>query len=326
MSHSSIRLAVIGCPGNTALWRDIALRLRDACFTVVVDNDSALGKSVANAIGASLVVDSLETALKMHSEEFDAVIVSRSLSIRPEITQLAVGARKHLMVDAPVSGLLSEIETVIDACTRKGVCFAIGGTLRLTPTIQVIKGRLASGKLGHPSLLRVHRWRSFTNDKRPLLAETLFADVDVAVWLFDAKPTEVYALARGGGIGTTPDYVQVHFGFPSGAMALLDFSSTHPEGKGYDSLSLIGSSGAAYADDHNNTHLLFKGGNPEALISDQGKGHLVLEIQGFVDAITGQTDAPVGGKDCLAVHQVLDAIERSLREKRVIHEQKGMYV
>ena len=148
----------------------------------------------------------------------------------------------------------------------------------------------------------------------------------MALWLFNARPTEVYALARGGGTGTTPDYMQVHFGFPSGAMALLDFSATHPEGKGYNSLSLIGSSGAAYADDHNNTHLLFNGGNPEALISDQGKGHLALEIQGFVDAIIGQTDSPVGGKDCLAVHQVLDAIERSLREKRVIHEQKGMYV
>ena len=329
MSHSSIRLAVIGCPGNPALWRDIAMRLQDACFTVVVDNDARLGKSMAEAIGASVVVGSLEAALNRHSEEFDAVIVSTSLSNGPELAQLAGRAQKHMMVDAPVAGSLAEAEAMIDAAEQQGVCFAVRETLRLTPSVRVIKDRLAMGKLGHPGLLRVHRWRSIHHDKRPHLAHTLFADVDLALWLFNARPTEVYALTRGGGgggTGTTPDYIQVHFGFPSGAMALLDFSAAHPEGKGYDSWSLIGSTGAAYADDHHNTHLLFKGGNPAALISDQGYGHLALELQGFVDAIKGKTGPPVGSKDCLAVHQVIEAIERSLKARQVIHEKSGVYV
>lgn len=327
MSRSSIRLAVIGCPGNVAPWRGIAMRLRDACFTVVADHDSTLGRSVADAIGASVVVDSLEAALNRHSEEFDAVILSTSLSMRPELAQLAGRAQKHMMVDAPVSGTLAEAEAMIDAAEQQGVCFAVRETLRFTPSIRVIQDRLTMGKLGHPSLLRVHRWRSIHHDKRPHLAHTLFADVDLALWLFNARPTEVYALARGGGgTGTTPDYIQVHFGFPSGAMALLDFSAAHPEGKGYDSLSLIGSTGAAYADDHHNTHLLFKGGDPAALISDQGYGHLALELQGFVDAIKGKTEPPVGSKDCLAVHRVIEAIGRSLHAKQVIHEQCGVYV
>ena len=217
---------------------------------------------------------------------------------------------------------------MIEACQRNGVCFAVRETLRFTPCVKVIKDRLASGNLGDPCLLRVHRWRSISIDKSPLLADTLFADVDLAMWLLDARPTEVYALARGGdgSAGTRPDYVQVHFGFPSGTMALLDFSAALPEGKGYDSLSLIGSSGAAYADDHNNTHLLFTGGNPAALISGQGDGHHCLEFQSFVDAINGQTEPLVSGKECLAVHQVIEAIERSLEAKQVIRDQRGLYV
>lgn len=327
MKHSPIRLALIGCSDNTALWRDIGMRLQGARITVVVDNDATIGQSVADAVGASVVVDSLETAINKHNGEFDAVIMNRSLSDRPETVRLAGGAAKHVIVDAPVSGSLAEVEAMVDACKQGGVCFAIRKTLRFTPCIQVIKDRLVSGKLGDPCLLRVHRWRSIANDKRPLLVDTLFADIDLALWLFNAKPTEVYALARSGegGTGTTPDYVQVHFGFPSGAMALLDFSAALPQGKGYDSLSLIGSTGAAYADDHNNTHLLFNGGNPAALISGQGDGHLALELQSLVDGITGRTETPVGGKECLAVHQVIEAIERSLQAKQVIRDQRGIY-
>ena len=47
-------------------------------------------------------------------------------------------------------------------------------------------------------------------------------------------------------------------------MAMLDFTDTLPEGENYRSLSLIGSKGAAYADDHRNRNLLFAGGAPKA--------------------------------------------------------------
>jgi len=212
----------------------MAMRLQDACITVVGGHDAAFGQSLAKAVGASVVVDSLETALRKHSGEFDAVVMRTSLPTSPELTQRAGGAAKHMMVDAPVAASPAEVEAMIDACQQSGVCFAARDTLRFTPCVRVIKDRLAGGKLGDPCLLRVHRWRSVTDDMRPQLAETLFADVDLALWLFNARPTAVYAVARGGcgDMGTMPDYIQVHFGFASGAMALLDFSVALPEGGG----------------------------------------------------------------------------------------------
>jgi len=329
MSHIPIRLALIGCKGNTALWRDIATRLKDACFTVAVDSDDALGKSMAEAIGASVVVDSFDTALMKHHGEFDAMVTNTSSSELTPIALIAEASQKHVILNAPGGDSLPAIELLMDGDpqTKKDNYLAIRDTLRSTPSIQVIKERLDSGKLGSPSLLRVHRWRSINHDERAPLTNTLFADVDLALWLFNAKPTEVYALARGDrSADSTPDFIQIHFGFPEGGMALLDFSAALPEGKGYDSLSLIGSTGAAYSDDHNNTHLLFNGGNPDALISGQGKRHLALEIQGFVDAIIGESPPPVGMGDCLRVHQVIEAIQRSLVAKQVLHDEGGNYV
>ena len=327
MSHSPIRLALIGCRDKAALWPSIALRLRDACITMVIDNDPDLGKSAAEAIDTSIVVDSLETALNNHSDIFDAIIINTSLVNNSEIASLASSAQKHIMINAPLANTFVEAKEVIEKSKQNNICFAVRETLRFNPSIQIIKNCLNSGKLGDPGLLRVHRWRSIHPDVHPLLAQTLFADIDLALWLFNAKPTEVYAAARGDkNNGNTPEYIQIHFGFASGAMALLDFSTSLPNGKGYDSFSLIGSAGAAYADDHNNTHLLFNGGNPTALISAQGNNHLTLEIQDFIDAIIQKKKPQIGSKDCLGTHQVIDAISQSLKTKKVQYAQGGVYV
>jgi predicted dehydrogenase len=328
MSHRPVRLALTDCSEGIDLWRAVAKRMNGACFTVVVNADAALGGSVAEAVGASCVVESLETALNEHGEEFDAIVVGDAASMIPKVAQLVETAQKHVILNAAAMGSLAEMEGRVEACRRAGVCFAVRRTLRFTPSVQVIKDRVAEGKLGAPGLLRVHRWRSAKQDTRRSQAETLFADVDIALWMFDATPTEVYAVARSDEPynGAMPDYLQVHFGFPSGGMALLDFSATLPEGKGYGSLSLIGSAGAAYFDDHNNTHLLFNGGNPRALISGEGTGHLSQELQAFVDAINGDSSPPVGGKDCLAALQTVDAIRQGLEAKRALHLEGGIYV
>ena len=107
-------------------------------------------------------------------------------------------------------------------------------------------------------------------------------------------------------------------------MAVLDFSDRLPVGRGYDSLSLVGSSGAAYSDDHHNTHLLFAGGNPVALIDDCGDG-LLHEVQAFVDAVGGEVLPPTGDEAILAAHRVLEAIGRSSESAQVLHERGGTY-
>ena len=326
MSASLIRLALVGCSGNTSVYRDITTRLSHACFTVVAEKDAKLGRAVADAVGASVLVDSLETAVEQHNGEFDAVVIHVPHTQRSTVVELAAAARKHVHVDGPVSGSLQGAEETIEACAQAGVCVTIGQTLRFTPSSQTIMNHLSNGKLGDPGLLRVHRWRGMDNGPRPPLVDTLFGDVDLAMVLFDARPSDVYAIGRvGHDAAAAMDYIQVHFGFSSGGMAILDFSDTLPAGRGYESLSLIGSSGAAYADDHHNTHLLFRGGNPAALISDQGHGHRILEFQAFVDSIIEGGQPTVSGADCLAVHQVIDAIGRSIESGQSLHDRGGRY-
>ncbi len=146
----------------------------------------------------------------------------------------------------------------------------------------------------------------------------LTREIDLACWLFGQHPTEVYALGRQPPRPRLegPDYVQLHLGFPGNGMALIDGARTLPPGDSYFSLSLIGSAGAAYADDHHNTQLLFGRGHPAGLITGQGDGHVLAEMQEFLAAIEQGREPSVSGADGLRAMQVAMAAASSIATGR----------
>jgi predicted dehydrogenase len=110
--------------------------------------------------------------------------------------------------------------------------------------------------------------------------------------------------------------VQLHLGFPNGGMALIDHSWTLPPGDSYFSLSLIGSTGAAYADDHHNRQLLFQGGPPRAILTREGNTCRLGMLQEFVRAIQEDRAPLVTGGDFLRSLDVDEAVSLSLAAGR----------
>ncbi len=290
MSDSVVRLALIGSADDIGLKCELLQRLRAARLTVTTD--------------------SMQEALR-DLAEFDAAVVSGF-----ENARCVAEHGKHVFIDAPFADSFQEAETLIETCQRAKVILAVGGLIRHAPACQTIIDRLSRGKLGDPGLLRVHRWRT---DNKRTVSSTIFGDIDLAIHLFQATPKEIYAIGR-----IDHSYIQIHLGFPNGGMALLDFAQRMPTGQVYNSLSLIGSKGAAYADDHQNTHLLFTGGNPAALISDAGTGGLV-ELREFVNCIAHGVSPTIDGQTILTVHRVTDAIRHSIESKQVLHQRGGVY-
>ena len=290
MSDSPLQLALIGPADDLSAPAEALRRVRGARVAVTAESMEAVaGENV----------------------EFAAVAVDSSAD-----AGRAIAAGKHVLVGAPLADSLQEAEALLETSREAGVFLAVGGLPVNVPANRVILDRLSSGKLGEPGLLRVHCW---SGESSRSLASKLYGHIDLAIRFFGSIPAELYSVARGD-----QSYLQVHLGFTGGGMAVLDFSDRLPAGRGYDSLSLIGSSGAAYSDDHHNTHLLFAGGNPAALIDDCGDGRLA-EVQAFVDAIAGETLPPTDGEAVLAVHRVLEAIGRSIESAGVLHERGGTY-
>ena len=164
---------------------------------------------------------------------------------------------------------------------------------RFSPQAQSIRASLDDGQLGTPGLLRLHHWHpgAITMDEQ-------IAAVDLALWLFGAVPDATYCTSSSGNR-------LIHLGFPAGGMAMIDFSDALPDGDAYHSLSLIGSHGAAYADDHRDRNLVFSGGSAKAELPGSRNTYIQAMLEDFLDSLrTGKLPEPANN-DYLKAQQIV---------------------
>lgn len=318
-----IRLALIGCQ-NAASYAAFVPRLKGAVFTAAADADLGLTSAAKHELGTVAIGRSLEELLRRFGDSFDAVVVDTPTLDRADIARQAVEAGKHLLVETPMAFSMVDADALIETSRLSKVRLMVGNLDRFGPVGQTVKEELESGELGAAGLLRIHRWESsnigswgqvFSAPGEKIIdIVSLIRDLDIAYWLFGNKPLEIFAIGRRiSGSGTTrPDYVQIHLGFPCGGMAIIDYSTSLPQGPGYYFLSMIGSKGAAYADDHNNVNLRYGSADIQALRSSYGNIELLVQLQEFVDSIKTEREPRISGIDGRSGLQIANAAAMSI--------------
>ena len=227
--------------------------------------------------------------------DFDAVVVAAAV----DVEHVVRAGKPILLLRAHAAGALP---TSI-------VPITLGRPLRFRPDVAAVKAALASGRLGAPALVRLHHWSARG-------AATLAAALDLIHWLVEVLPTQVFAVAHRSAAA----YVQVHLGFPDGGMALLDLAPL-ADGPDYFSLSVIGRTGAASADDHHNTHLRFGGAAPAALFADiSTSGTLAALLDDFAGALRTPPDDAFR-----TVQQLQGAVNASLTARQPVAWTGGRY-
>jgi len=241
--------------------------------------------------------DRLSEVAIVDVDSADAVLVSGV-----EAANAAAAAGRHVLLQPGSLESSADAERLV---APEGTAIMLAATGRFQPSIQEVQAVNSNGALGSPGLLRIHRW--MTGGRCVGMAD-LADQLDLANWLFGTLPTEVYAVRRGESGG----YAHVHLGFPGDGMALLDVATTLPGGDDYYSLSLIGGDGSAYADDHHNMHLLYAGGQPEAVRGGEGVAGLVNLLAEFSAAVAEGRPADPGPSAAVDALRVAEAAERSI--------------
>ncbi len=306
-----VRLALIGWD-TASNYAAVLPRVRNAEIVAVVDDDGDKARRAAETLGAQSLA-SIDELLS--TNDIDAVLIhGRDCG---SLGREAARAGKHVFI-AGISGITAaQIDEVIDAAEAAGAKLMVGLATRYLPAQQTVKNAIASGDLGELGLVRIHRWEAGTNGSHVIGRIT--SDIDVANWLFESLPTEIYATGR------RDDYLQVHLGFKNGGMALIDCSSSLPAGADYFSLSVIGSTGAATADDHHNMNLIYRGGSPLAVTVGQGVSYIRAQIQEFVDAIEEHRPPATAGIDWRNALLVADAARKSKASGRSLKLEGDVY-
>ena len=321
-----VRMALIGCGANAAPYLAATQQLPDAAITAVADADPERADRAARTAGAEVRAGTLDELLDSAAETFDAVIVTTPAATHTALVQRAVQAGKHALVEPPLARTASEAHQVAAAAHAAGVRLMLAHPARFQADHRAVKDSLDDGELGRPGLLRIHHWFPAT-DGSERAAHAGLAALDLALWVFGSLPTHVYAVARPAqttGLAAA-EYAQVHLGFAGGGMALIDLAHTLPTGDGYDSLTLIGSLGAAHADDHHNVQLLYGGGHAQAVRTEPDESVVALVLAEFAAAVAEEREPAVGGADGHAALLVAGAVESSLAAATAMTLTEGRY-
>ncbi len=141
----------------------------------------------------------------------DAAILTGLPSRRVmETTKLAV-AKKHILIDKPISVTSGQAKEIIGICKKENVKLMVGYNLHWYPSVKVLKQTLDEGKLGKPlygyyaydgPMMQESEWSTEPGwlVKKDEITSYWFVHVDHGIeifpWLFNAKYTEVYADIR----------------------------------------------------------------------------------------------------------------------------------
>ena len=253
-------------------------------------------------------------SLAAAAEDCDAVAVLGAPPAPVPCIKQWLSTRKHVVFSSDFD-LSSETLSELSALGKQnGVHVRMMNPAFFDPARQEVWGQIQAGKLGDVGLVRCHRWEAFQWPKSVAaldLARLLAPDLCLASWLVGARqveaslPNQVFAISRLGA-------VVAHLRFPNGAMAVINLASRLPGEGNYYSLSVIGSSGAAYADDQHNVQLLYAGGNRQALRNGFGILPMVSMLKTFVNQIESGIYVSMQANSSRNTPTMSDAVRGSL--------------
>lgn len=305
-----LRVALIDYGSRTAAALATANRLQHVAITAVA---GSLPHDVPEEI---LTADSFEELCRQHASEFDAVAIRTPLRRRADVAGAAASAGKHVLLAEPFAETCEASDALVSLCRRHDVCLLAEDCHRRHPYQQTLHSSLNADQLGEPGFLRIHHWFGTDDEPPESLVERIINDMGFANWLL-GRPSHIYAAQLN-----SDDYTQIHLGFENGGSALIDFARVAAP-QGYRNVSLIAANGAAYADDHHNSHLVYGNGSTTAVTSDFGMQHWAKQLDHFAQRVTASDDAKESTEPSIAAardaqlvaHAVAASIEsgRSMR-------------
>ena len=293
-----MNLAFAGSASEAVRYGSITNRIEGANWSAFVPMDGADAAKGKEALGASVVEDSIDALVEGHSKELDAFVIHSASESLQEAAKSAGKAGISFLSGPLLASSLGALAALTSEMNGSALVPAF--TWRFIPAIQSLKASLDAGKLGEIGLIRLHRWHSEASD----MADRIIPAIDIATWFFGHRPTKIFSLQGTSG----KDYIQVHLQFEGDGMVVIDDTADLPDGGDYFSLTVIGGTGAAYADDHRNMNLVVDGVHPHAIRTGQGEAHLIGQLKAFVNHVRGEAAETLTTQDAADVLDVSDTV------------------
>jgi predicted dehydrogenase len=165
----------------------------------------------------------------LNNKEIDAVVVSTNLSTHYQIAKDVLNAGKHMLLEKPVTTLVSDAEDLIAIARKKGLIFMSGHTFLYNQAVRDTKKYLEKGEIGKVLYLHAERTNlgPIRNDTNALW-DLAPHDISIFLYLLGQMPSGVSA--HGGSYlkKDREDVIFLTLRFPDGTIGNIHVSWLDP--------------------------------------------------------------------------------------------------
>ena len=296
----------------------------------VVDPVVSAAEDLARSLGADIV----DYGHVLGDPHIAGIVIASSTQTHLDYTVRAIQAGKAVFCEKPIDMSLARSLDARGVLGAPDARLLMGFNRRFDPHFEALRGRLTQGVIGRLETLHIT-----SHDPAPppidyikvsggLFKDMAIHDFDMARWLLDEEPEQVYAAASclvdpaigdAGDVDTAKTLLRTR----SGRLCLI--SNSRRSGYGYDQrIEAFGSNGALRAD--NVTESTVSGWSDRGAASDQFQNFFLQryaeayrrEMAHFAGILRGETSARVGYADAVAALALAEAAQASVSTGRAV--------
>jgi UDP-N-acetylglucosamine 3-dehydrogenase len=302
MSEHNLKIAVIGTGG----WGKNHVRVLSDLGVLCAICDSDENRVLS--ISKRYKINSYSNLKELFEKEpdLDACMVCTPTKTHFSIALEIIRRKINVFVEKPLSFSSVECEELTKLSKRHGVILTSGYIERFNPAIQDLKKIIEENTCGELLMMEFHR-----ENRMPLhikdvgiIYDTSVHDIDTALFVFDSKPTVVFARS-GKRFHSSEDFATIMLGFQDQKVAIIASNWITP--KKVRRFSAVCSEGIITGD-FITQEIKIDDETKTVIPRRQFQEPLTLELENFLQAVSGKkTKFLVSPEDATAVTKIAEA-------------------
>ncbi|MCV9884757.1 Gfo/Idh/MocA family protein [Metabacillus halosaccharovorans] len=250
-----IKFAIVGCGHIAKKHAEAIEKAENAQLVAVCDKIPESMQYYKEKYDVKTFTD-LSDLLK-DENEVDVINICTPSGFHANIAIQAANAKKHVVVEKPISLTLEDADAIISACNENGVKLTVVHPNRFRPAIKELRAIMDAGKLGKLShadaTVRWNRnqayydqapWRGTKNLDGGVLMNQAIHNLDLLVWLM-GDVDQVYSMSATRLRNIEAEDVSVGVArFSNGALGIIEAATTIYPKNLEESISIFGETGS----------------------------------------------------------------------------------
>ena len=326
---SKIRLAMIGCGGNSSgharrMNGNPGIQIVGTCDVNTDIANGYIDRNLSDLSPRPVAYDDI--AIMLNETKPDAVVISTPHTLHFEQGMQALEAGCHVLMEKPMVTSSKDAYTLADKVKETGLILTIGYNTPCSANFHYIREIVRNGDFGKLELVIgyiTQNWKSATTgawrQKKSLSGGGQAYDsgahlLNSLCWTVEAKAEEVYAYTDN--MGTEVDInSSINIKFENGVLASMVISGNCPS-PGGTHMALIFDNGRIEVDGWGGGWIrVWKGGealNPPPIIPEMSAGN---PDDNFIDAILGRAEPRTNPMNGIIQSELMDLIYESAETK-----------